>query len=316
LTAPFHKLHSFIEAYLPYIGNSYYYVREYGHVKSAKGLGFLSYKMFRTLLLDLSKEHIVEVNKLQFNTIPNDLGISTELLVFRVHEPLSTQLLTKELSVGDVCLDIGANIGYYALLERKIVQREGRVVAIEPIPQNFFFLKKNISLNALYDIEALRLAISDKDCEVSMVLDQRSNLCRVTDSDTFSATRNIIKVRAQCLDNFVKDHGLTKLDFVRMDTEGSELLIYTGGRTTFRRLKPELFVEIHKRSLGLRRLTQFLLLLKKDGYEVKYFIPRELNTPWVGDHEDVQEPSLDELVLKVLKGRIVDAFHLFLVNKS
>jgi hypothetical protein len=58
--------------------------------------------------------------------IPNDKGISSELLLFRTHEPLSTKIL-KKLLEHMTCIDIGSNIGYYALLERKIVGEKGKV---------------------------------------------------------------------------------------------------------------------------------------------------------------------------------------------
>lgn len=301
-------------AYLPYIRGGYHYTREYGLVKTAKGAGFLAYKILRILQLRLSKERTVEVNGMQFCTIPGDIGISAELLVFQVHEPLSTDLMTKELSVGDVCLDIGANIGYYAMLERKTVGKEGRVVAVEPVTSNFLCLKKNIRLNGFNDITAVQLALLDKDREVDMLVDQRSNLCSVANYDVDLSAHNVIKVQARTLDSFVKEQELDQLDFVRMDTEGCETLIYAGGRRTLRRLKPQLFVEVHQNRLGLNCLYEYLLALKKDGYSIKYFIPRELNTPFVGDQGDIQELSMNDLLKNTRNGRVPDVFHLFLVN--
>ena len=38
---------------------------------------------------------------------------------------------------GDGFVDVGANVGYYALLASELVGPEGRVVAIEPLPESF-----------------------------------------------------------------------------------------------------------------------------------------------------------------------------------
>jgi FkbM family methyltransferase len=315
LIKPFPKLR-LCEAYLPYFRSGYYYAREYGLAKTAKGVGFLAYKLFRIMQLDLSKERTIEVNGMHFCTIPGDIGISAELLVFQVHEPLSTRLVEKELSVGDVCLDVGANIGYYALLEKKTVGKQGKVVAVEPVASNFQCLKKNIRLNGLRGIVAIQAALLDEDGTVNMVVDQRSNLCSVADDNVNLSAPNVIRVHAESLDNFVKDQQLDRLDFVRMDTEGCEALIYAGGRSTLRRLKPRLFIEVHQNRMGLNCLYEYLTALKKDGYDVKYFIPRELNTPLVCNQRDVQELSINDLLEKTRKGDVPNVFHLFLVNSS
>ena len=89
---------------------------------------------------------VVQVNGYKLSVIPNDTGISSELLMFKTHEPLTTKLISKKLTSGMICLDIGSNIGYYALLEHKLVGKEGKVIAIEPSPLNFQYLQKNIKL--------------------------------------------------------------------------------------------------------------------------------------------------------------------------
>jgi len=47
------------------------------------------------------------------------------------------------IAPGDVCLDIGANIGYYSVLFSNLVGPKGKVIAIEPDPDNFQLLIKN-----------------------------------------------------------------------------------------------------------------------------------------------------------------------------
>ena len=44
-------------------------------------------------------------------------------------------------------LDIGANIGYYVLIQRNLVGKNAKITAIEPIPENVNILRKNLKLN-------------------------------------------------------------------------------------------------------------------------------------------------------------------------
>lgn len=88
------RIHTYIE-YVNYARN--YFFRYYGMSNTLKGILFFHYRMLRHLLLNLTKEHTIEVHGCRLSTIPNDQGISAELLIFRTHEPLTTELLKKEL---------------------------------------------------------------------------------------------------------------------------------------------------------------------------------------------------------------------------
>ncbi len=68
--------------------------------------------------------HSVLGNQLSLH--PHDKGVSIELAVYRVHEPRTTRLLTQSLQSGMTVVDIGCNIGYFALLEAKCVEQPER----------------------------------------------------------------------------------------------------------------------------------------------------------------------------------------------
>lgn len=88
----------------------------------------------------------------------NDEGLSHDLISDGVREFYATQKMKKEIKKGDVIVDIGANIGYYALLEARLVGKKGIVYAIEPVPRNIAILKKNIELNNYSNLEVYQLA--------------------------------------------------------------------------------------------------------------------------------------------------------------
>jgi FkbM family methyltransferase len=67
----------------------------------------------------------------------------------------------EQMSAGDVLLDIGANVGLYALCAARF--RGVRVFAFEPESQNFALLNTNIHLNALQDsVLAYCVALADE----------------------------------------------------------------------------------------------------------------------------------------------------------
>src|SRR5918992_2590666 len=63
---------------------------------------------------------------------------------------------------GDTVVDVGAAFGFYTIMASKKVGQQGKVVAIEPQPDNFEMLNKNIKLNSLTNISTLNYAVSSK----------------------------------------------------------------------------------------------------------------------------------------------------------
>ena len=107
---------------------SYYYTKQ--KLKTAKKNG----------------NFIVNTNNCKLSVIPDDKGISSELLVFGCHERDTTDFVSKYLEEDMVCLDIGANIGYYSTLYSKIIGHNGKVISVEPSPLNYEYLNKNLKM--------------------------------------------------------------------------------------------------------------------------------------------------------------------------
>ena len=73
-------------------------------------------------------------------------------------EPHVTHAFRGALAPGDVCLDVGAHIGYYTLLASKLVGPRGRVYAFEPSPRAHAELAANVARNAATNVIALNVA--------------------------------------------------------------------------------------------------------------------------------------------------------------
>ncbi len=79
----------------------------------------------------------------------------------KTYEPHVTNLVKGILKEGGVFLDVGANIGYFTMLAASLVKANGKVIAIEPNPQNLqliysSLLENHLSNVAIYPYAALR----------------------------------------------------------------------------------------------------------------------------------------------------------------
>ena len=106
----------------------------------------------------------------------NDPGISKTLILFGKRELEHKYIMNKVIKKNMNILDIGANIGYYALIELDIIKDSGYLIACEPSPSNFKLLNKNILLNKHKNYETHNIAISNSNSTKEFHLSKSSNL--------------------------------------------------------------------------------------------------------------------------------------------
>jgi len=257
--------------------------------------------------------YVVQCDDFEIQTIPGDLGISRELIIFNSHEYLTNSIVKRELKEGMICFDIGANIGYSTILEAKIVGEKGQVLAFEPSPINFYYLRKNVVMNNLRNVQLYSFALSDVETPKRFLVDERSNLSRIIDVEENDPrlSKSIIDVPAKTLDSFCEEHHVENLDFLRIDAEGHEVPIIKGGRKTIRRNMPMILMELDF-SIESRRI---LGELREIGYRIRHYIPREINFKFVGSQEDIlQNPGFDDFLFQFDRAnrRLPRCYHLIL----
>ncbi len=199
-----------------------------------------------------------------FLNIRDDKGLSSELYLNGIREAHATVEFQKRLKSGQVIADIGANIGYYVLMEAKAVGPKGKVYAIEPIIGNVELLKKNIDANNYKNIEVFNKAVGDKNGKQDIFVSKQSNLSTFCKNIDLDQTGETVPVEVTTLDSFLKDKRLP--DIVRMDVEGYEFEILKGMKKTFKETGHlQLFIEVHCDFLGVEKTKEFYRLLKKHG---------------------------------------------------
>jgi FkbM family methyltransferase len=145
----------------------------------------------------------------------------------RAHEPHITKLAKKQINEGDTVVDIGANIGYFTLIFSKLVGPKGKVFAFEPDPTNFSILKENILLNKCLNIVPLQKAVSEYSQKGTLYLNEENRGDhRIFDSG--DNRKKIDGIEITNLDDYFKNHK--KINFIKMDTQGCEILALRGMR--------------------------------------------------------------------------------------
>lgn len=204
--------------------------------------------------------------------IDGDMGMSKWLLTHDGNQPregVATQAVMDFIKPGMVCIDIGANIGYYALLAAK---KGGFVHAIEPLPANIEVLKINIELNHYKNIKVYQLAIGSSEGKQEFLTSEHFN-CGVIKTDILK-DRPFIKsvmVDMMTLDNFCKEQNINKVDFIKMDVEGYEVEIIKGMRKTLEIMSKNsmLFIEIHPKAIkGRKPIFEMLDIVESYGFTI------------------------------------------------
>lgn len=165
----------------------------------------------------------------------HDVGISRQLLLAGSREERVVEAVAAELAPGMTVLEIGANIGYYTLLQSRIVGHEGSVHAIEPVSENYALLQRNVEAFGDGNVETYNVAVSNTSGTASMTLTEASNLGTLTDVEdeerisdfgrSYWSTirRESREVETTSADEFVAERDIQDVDLIRMDIEGHEV---------------------------------------------------------------------------------------------
>lgn len=139
------------------------------------------------------------------------------------------------------------------------------VVAIEPEPENFEVLKKNIALNELKNVIALNLACASKLGKVRLYLSPGPGWHSIVNK-----TSRSIQVTGRTLDDILAEIRVFKIDLLKIDVEGAEAHVLLGARRTLRNTKK---IRIIFEALDEAAFRKCQKILEPLGYRIKYIYP-------------------------------------------
>lgn len=220
--------------------------------------------------IEISGDSVIMTTKEKIKILcdKNDLRIvPIEILNFNSYEKAEAEMALSLIENGFYIFDVGANFGWYSLLFSKYI-KNAKIFAFEPITKTFNYLKANIKLNKATNILPYNLGFSNKKGEsVFYFRSAESGSASLVDLKGDKKAQRVV-CKMSRLDDFVRNKKL-KIDFIKCDVEGAELLVFEGAEETIIKNKPVIFTEmLRKWSAKFNYYpNEIISLLKSIGYE-------------------------------------------------
>ena len=239
-------------------------VRKVGNATGLKPALLRGYRFLQWL--HHGRHHVIKtVDGIRYELDLNE-HIDSSIYFLGAFEREGVAAVQRYLKPGDVALDIGANVGCYALLFSKIVGEHGKVVAFEPMGWAWRKLTRNKDLNTFTTNLVLeKRAVSDRAAAAQRVSFRTS--WRVFGADD-PAEEEVVDVVT--LDEYVEEHRLEKVDFIKLDVDGFEYRVVRGGKRTLLKHRPIFMLELGSYTLESTgdRLEELVECLYGLGYAI------------------------------------------------
>jgi FkbM family methyltransferase len=231
-----------------------------------------------------------------------DIGLTPHLIMDGFWETWLTQCLATIIKPGDVCIDVGANFGYYSILMSELSGPDGKTIAVEPNPSVCRMLRHTEAIHSSH-FEIVEAALCDKTGKAILMIpeDFPGDSSMIARHDKKGRRQYELKVRALTLDDLVGLCGIEKVDVIKIDAEGVEPAVLAGMKKTI------------ENNPGIRIVLEYSPFLYSDaaGFTRELFsyftVYRIKDVPVM---EQLDELSIDKLV------RLTDHTDLYLTCKS
>jgi FkbM family methyltransferase len=161
-----------------------------------------------------------------------------------VYEPFVREVFRPK--DGEVVVDVGSYIGMYTILASKSVGPLGKVISIEPNPDNFSILMSNIRRNSLTNVVAVPSAAGAEISEANLIVPSQypagSLITRAhLPPDEKRSTDEVVHVKS--IDSLVRELSIMKVDWIKIDAEGMQTDVLQGCRETLTSFRPKIIIE-------------------------------------------------------------------------
>ena len=211
--------------------------------------------------------HVARLEEFERFTRPARLlwadGLSTRLMpgeqlscalhVSGTYEPNTLCVLRQHLPPGGVFIDAGAHAGVVSLAASRWVGPTGRVYAFEPSEREYRRLLDSLKLSRASNVTPVRAAVGAKSEKGSLMVADASFSGLNTLGERFAyagipmASREAVEIVT--IDDFVRQHGVARVDAIKLDIEGGEAKALAGAKETLRRTRPALVLELNATAL-------------------------------------------------------------------
>ena len=168
-----------------------------------------------------------------------------QIYFYGVYEPEVSALVRHLGKPEQVWLDVGANIGYFTILIASLVGSTGEVHAFEPNPDMMKQINHSVSLNGMEQVQRNGAAVSDNSGTEAILYIPLSQSGQSGQSSLLVhrdiAEKRKVSVQTISLDDYLA--GIDKpADFMKIDVEGLELLVFQGMKQTLENQPPKVII--------------------------------------------------------------------------
>lgn len=171
-------------------------------------------------------------------------------------EPMLTNIFALLCENGDNVIDVGANYGLTAIAIGNL-SPAGKVLALEPVTKTCDFCLQNVEESKLKNISVLNVAATAEKSTLTMCVPDHFSAGSFA-ADIYkveSKNHPTIEVPGVPLDDLFEQSGLSKVNFIKIDTEGFEIEVLKGAKNILQIHKPIVFMEMNHWALNVFRNT-------------------------------------------------------------
>lgn len=170
-------------------------------------------------------------------------GMEATVYFLGEYEKALTEIVTSVLREGDVCLDVGANFGWYTTLFQKYCGKAGQVHAFEPVPPTFRELEENyLLMGSPPNVQINNLALGERPDELTINLFEGLSSGHASMSDQGRSDSISFKCKVVTLDSYLDEKNVPDVNFAKVDIEGAEMMFLKGAEKLFAQKIPPIWL--------------------------------------------------------------------------
>lgn len=216
-----------------------------------------------------------------------DRSLAPHLLIDGYWESWITKVIMNRVKKSMNVIEIGANFGYYSLIMADKVGEGGKIFAFEANPMIVELLNDNLLINGFSDrAKVENMAVTDKVGEVVLNIPYKfygdSSIVQLEHVSTEK-----LHVRSMSLDTYFEKFT-EPIDFIKIDAEGSEPLIFNGMKELIsKNPHVQIVCEFCQESISASEEPRtFLEKLRSYGFKLHY----------ISEAAIIKETSINELL--------------------
>ena len=196
--------------------------------------------------------------KIKLRTKSTDLQAFANVWILKEYE-------VKEFEIrrNDLIIDVGGHVGLFALYA-SLKCLEGKIISIEPHPQNFSLLQENINSNDFLKTKLVNKAITNSNKGIKLFIDSLDDSAH----SIYGIGEKSIMIKSSTLIDIMNESNFSKCDLLKMDCEGAEFEIMQSLSNNELLKIEKICLEYHLKGDDLSSLDNLRIRLEKMGYYV------------------------------------------------